>query len=87
MLHFLLLGFIPTDFGAPFRAKPVNEDVDFDLLNHCTKSGNLPYFSATAVTCSQMFVVLLMHVRSHLSDPPLPGVTQKILLHVPAATY
>ena len=33
-----------------------------------------------------MFVVLLMHVRSHLNHPPLPGFTQKVLLHVPATT-
>ena len=59
----------------------------FDLLNQWSISGNLPHFSATAITCSQMFVVLLMRVRSQLNDPPLPGVTQKILLHAPATTY
>ena len=34
-----------------------------------------------------MLVALLMHVRSDLSDPPLPGVTQKIPLQVPATIY
>ena len=33
------------------------------------------------------FVVLLMHEQLHLNDPPLPVVTQKIMLHVPATTY
>ena len=28
-----------------------------------------------------------MHVRSHLNDLPLPGVTNNIMFHVPAATY
>ena len=28
-----------------------------------------------------------MRARSQLNYPPLPGVTQKIPLHVPATTY
>ena len=36
---------------------------------------------------SQMFAVLLMHVGSNLNNPPLLGATQKVLLHIPVATY
>ena len=64
------------DFGPLFKAKLVNEGLDFDLLNHCTKLDNLSHYSATAITRSQMFLVLLMHVRSHLNDSLFWGYTK-----------
>ena len=39
---------------------------------------------ATARKCSHILVELFIHDRSHLMEPPLPGVTILILLEYPA---
>ena len=41
---------------------------------------NVPRTWATANTCSHTLVEKLTHARSHLRDPPLPGVTTCIVL-------
>ena len=73
---FLVLGFLPAVFGAPPNAILVIDIPDLDLLHQVTKSDNLPYFSATAIVSSHIFVLAFTQFRSHLKDPPFPGVTQ-----------
>ena len=59
--------FFPTDFCV--HHSKLNRSVKVSLLISWTNtqiSGRLPHFLATTITCSKIFVALLMHVRSHL---------------------
>ena len=84
LLLFLPFPFLYTDFGAPFKANALTDAPQFDRLNHSTNYWSFPLFFATAMTCSQIFVLLLMQLLSHLKDPPFPGETQKMRFADPA---
>ena len=76
--------FPPIDFGAPFKTNAFTDAPHFDRLNHSTNCWSFPLFSATAMTCSQIFVLLLMQLLSHLKDPSFPEETQKMRFADPA---
>ena len=69
LLLFLLFLSLPTDFGAPFKANALTDARHFDRLNRSTNCWSLPNFSAIAMTCEQIFVLLLMQLLSHYKRP------------------
>ena len=69
LLLFLPFPSLPTDFGAPFKANALTDAPHFDRLNYSTNCWSFPNFSAIAMTCAQIFVLLLMQLLSHLKDP------------------
>ena len=77
-LSFLPLCFLLADLGTPLKAMLVKVDPDFDFLNQSMNSFSVLFYSATANTCSHVFVVLITQLRPHFVAPPLPGLAQKI---------
>ena len=69
LLLFLPFPSLPTDFWAPFKANALTDAPHFDRLNYSTNCWSFPNFSAIAMTCAQIFVLLLMQLLSHLKDP------------------
>ena len=66
-----------SSFWCSFRyAILVIDTPDLDLLYQVIKSGNLPYFSATAIVCSHIFALAFTQFQSQLKGPPFPGVAQ-----------
>ena len=82
LLHFCCFFFyyflsFPLILGAPFKANSLTDTPHFDRLNHSTNCWSFLNFSATAMTCSQIFVLLLMQLLSHLKFLPFSEETQK----------
>ena len=84
LVLFLPDGFFPAVLGPPCSTISIIDTRFLLLLNQVINSFSISFFWATAKTCSQIFVETFTQDRSHDKDPPFPGVTQCILLHVPA---
>ena len=81
---FSTISFPSHQFWGTIQSQRTYRCTTFDCLNHSTNCWSFPHFSATAMTCSQIFVLLLMQLLSHLKDPPFPEETQKMRFADPA---